>query len=161
MADPIRAISLHQPWATLIAQGAKKIETRSWRTPRLGWVAIHAAKVMPPYALALTHDAVFQRAITDAVYEAILNPPRGAVVAVAQLVECRFTGTHDEPTPQWVRDLSPQELAFGDFSPGRYGWRFEDVRALPEPVPCRGTQGIWRLTAEVWESIAQQLVGVR
>ena len=42
-----RAISLTQPFASLMAIGAKKVETRAWRTHFRGWVAIHAAKANP------------------------------------------------------------------------------------------------------------------
>lgn len=40
----IKALTLYQPWATLIAIGAKKIETRSWDTKYRGPLAIHASK---------------------------------------------------------------------------------------------------------------------
>lgn len=43
MSD-VRALSLHQPWASLIAVGAKTIETRSWRTEHRGRLLIHAAR---------------------------------------------------------------------------------------------------------------------
>ena len=42
-----RCLSLIQPWATLVAIGAKKVETRSWKTPYRGWLAIHASKAFP------------------------------------------------------------------------------------------------------------------
>ncbi len=40
----IKAISLHQPWASLIAMGLKKFETRSWLTNYRGKLVICAAK---------------------------------------------------------------------------------------------------------------------
>ena len=40
----MKALTLYQPWATLVAIGAKKIETRSWSTPYRGPLAIHAGK---------------------------------------------------------------------------------------------------------------------
>lgn len=40
----MKAITLTQPWATLVAIGAKRIETRSWATRYRGPLAIHAAK---------------------------------------------------------------------------------------------------------------------
>jgi activating signal cointegrator 1 len=43
----MKALTLTQPWATLVAIGAKKIETRSWRTDYRGPLAIHAAKGFP------------------------------------------------------------------------------------------------------------------
>ena len=43
----MKALTLHQPWASLIAIGAKKIETRSWATSYRGPLAIHAAVRKP------------------------------------------------------------------------------------------------------------------
>lgn len=43
----MKAITLWQPWASLIAIGAKKYETRSWKTNYRGPIAIHAAKKDP------------------------------------------------------------------------------------------------------------------
>lgn len=44
----MRALTLHQPWATLVAIGAKRVETRSWATTYRGPVAIHAGRHRPP-----------------------------------------------------------------------------------------------------------------
>ncbi|MFL5577327.1 MAG: ASCH domain-containing protein [Gemmatimonadaceae bacterium] len=46
----MKALTLTQPWATLVAIGAKTIETRSWPTHYRGEVAIHAAKGFPDWA---------------------------------------------------------------------------------------------------------------
>ena len=43
----MKALTVQQPWATLIAVGAKQIETRSWKTDYRGPLAIHASKNMP------------------------------------------------------------------------------------------------------------------
>jgi len=39
----VKTLTLSQRWATLVALGAKRIETRSWRTSYRGPLAIHAA----------------------------------------------------------------------------------------------------------------------
>lgn len=43
----MRAITVHQPWASLVAANVKTIETRSWSTKYRGPLAIHAAKRLP------------------------------------------------------------------------------------------------------------------
>lgn len=48
MSDPIKALTIRQPWAQLIALGVKTIETRSWSTRYRGPLAIHAAAKRPP-----------------------------------------------------------------------------------------------------------------
>lgn len=42
-----KMLTLHQPWASLVAVGRKRIETRSWSTSYRGPLAIHAAKRPP------------------------------------------------------------------------------------------------------------------
>lgn len=39
----MKALTIWQPWASLLACGAKKYETRSWATKYKGQIAIHAA----------------------------------------------------------------------------------------------------------------------
>jgi hypothetical protein len=43
----MKALSLIQPWASLIVLGEKRIETRSWPTRHRGHLAIHANKNLP------------------------------------------------------------------------------------------------------------------
>ena len=63
--------------------------------------------------------------------------PLGAIVAVCTLDDCfRFT---EENTA----DLSEQERAFGDFTPGRYGFRLSNVRKLETPISTPGSLGLW------------------
>lgn len=58
----MKAISLWQPWASLIACGAKPYETRHWAPPRelIGQtIAIHAAKKIDKGAAAFSTDLMF------------------------------------------------------------------------------------------------------
>lgn len=126
----MKALTLQQPWAQLVAVGAKRWETRSWRTAYRGPLAIHAAAHWRPasvqgipWALAL--------AIPPSEWDRL---PRGAVVAVAHLADC---------VPVAAVDPRGREALFGDFTPGRWAWRLEDVRPLAEPLAARGRLGIW------------------
>jgi hypothetical protein len=153
----MRAISLTQPWAQLVALGKKTIETRSWRTPYTGPIAIHAAKAMPPEALALRLTEPFFSALGTDGLRAIDGTARGAIVAVGNLAGCRTTnpgvlGRPDDAPLAWS-----DEYAFGDYSPGRWMWFLEDVRALPEPIACRGALGLWDVPWDVEGRIARQL----
>ena len=71
-------------------------------------------------------------------------------MAVVTLVRCR-------PVEAVVRDLSDTERALGDYTPGRFAWELMHVRALPEPVVCRGAQGLWRVPADVEVVVRTQL----
>jgi hypothetical protein len=140
----LHTLTLTQPYATLIAVGAKQLETRSWPTKHRGLLAIHAAGslagisgpgISGPDALR----ALCRRPAIAAALRAVrLGPdrlPLGAVVALCRVAACvRTEETHG---------LTPTERAFGDYTPGRWAWVLGDVWALPVPIPARGYQGLW------------------
>lgn len=131
----MRAISLWEPWATAIAIGAKKIETRSWATNYRGPLAIHAAKTREMADAFLSHGAV-RLAFADAGITTVAQLPFGCVVATCRLMNCVRT--------ERIRDsLSPLEVLLGGYDDGRYAWVLEDVVRLPKPVLWRGAQGFF------------------
>lgn len=136
MSDVRFALSLTQPWASAMALGVKRIETRSWSTALRGPLAIHASKGMPVWAKDF--------ALVDAYPYLHHEPewfPRGAIVATAILADV-------VPVERLRAGLSEREAFFGDYSDGRFGWIFEDVRAVGTPIPCNGALGIWTLKPE-------------
>lgn len=136
----IKALSLWQPWASLVALGAKRIETRNWRTPYTGPIAIHATKTWVEGTASLALQEPYRGALGAAGVKFLRDLPLGAVVAVATLAGCVQTDV-------LLRDRSygvtPQEEAFGDYGEGRWGWLLRDIRRLPEPIPAKGAQGLW------------------
>lgn len=131
----MKAITLTQPFASLVAIGAKRIETRSWATEFRGPLAIHAAKSFPKWARMTCCWEPFRSALAQA---GITDPgqlPVGAVIAVCTLVR--------------LQRIKPQELpeeperSFGDYRPGRYAWILRDVKPVTPPVPARGALGLW------------------
>ena len=135
----MKAISIQQPWASLIAIGAKRIETRSRPTPHRGPIAIHAGRGSP----RSTGDWVSNS--DDAI--AVLNRhglnlgdlPLGMVVAVAEIVACL-------PSEEFDSQLSDQERALGSYGPGRYGWMLQNVKPMNPPVAASGRLGLWEWT---------------
>ncbi len=138
----MRAITLTQPWATLVAIGAKRVETRSWKTNYRGRIAIHAAVGFPKWARDFTLDPLVVIHSHGLIHD---NYPRGVVVATANLVNILPT---DILTGGTVFDVSfppltAHELAFGDYSPGRFGWFLEDIQPLETPISAKGSLGLW------------------
>lgn len=137
----MKAITLWQPWATLIALGAKLIETRSWKTDYRGPLAIHAASRPPEW----TDNPDIERVLAYYGYENGVHQdgpieflPRASVVAICELLSC-------EPTDELLRVPGNKEAQepFGDFSPGRFGWVLADVVRLETPIRARGRQQLW------------------
>jgi len=109
------ALTLWQPWASLVALGVKRYETRSWRTSYRGRLAIHAAKRLVPvegYAGALIAARLGEAGLR------LDSLPLGAVVATCTLVDCY-------PVESLWGELVDMgdEWAFGDWRIGRYAWR--------------------------------------
>jgi hypothetical protein len=150
----MKAISLTQPWATLVAMGAKRIETRGWRTSYRGEIAIAAAKKFPTDARAICNARPFCSVLGGVAL------PTGMVVAVGRLVECfRFdVGTEAKIRARsLIGKLPPFEADFGDYGFGRYGFVIGDVQALSEPIACRGALSLWDVPADVERAIREQL----
>src|SRR6266699_6473957 len=64
--DTIPALTMTDPWGSLVAAGAKRIETRSWSTAYRGPLAIHVAKTLPARAEALCYEEPFCQALEAA-----------------------------------------------------------------------------------------------
>jgi len=115
----MRALSLWQPWASLIYDGRKTIETRHWEMLYRGPLAIHAAK------------RIEKDACEDFGYD-WRTISSGAVLCIVNVKNCvRF------PHP-----LAPPDK-YGDFQEGRFGILMEIVEKFEQPISAKGMQGIW------------------
>ena len=135
----MKALSLWQPWASLIAARIKIHETRHWPTPRalIGQrIAIHAAKKL----VAAPGGDLEELLIDQFGGHWVADLPRGAVVATATLAGCYST----EQRMKWA---SREDVICGDWYPGRFAWHLTEVRPVDPSVPCRGAQGIWEWSA--------------
>lgn len=143
----MKCISLWQPWATLIAIGAKRIETRSWATDYRGPLAIHAARRWTPAQRQFSSSQPCRNLLLAAGFPWWRRGPgrfdwhglpRGEIVAVCRLVTCVPACSALTASPE-----NDQERAFGDYSGGRWAWILADVAALKRPVSCRGQRGLF------------------
>lgn len=158
-----KILTLTQPWATLVAIGAKRVETRSWRTSYRGPLIIHAAKTYKPEDQAFANQNPF---VAEA-FEQVGIPttelerlPLGKLVGAAKLLVVQ--STDDEKKMQ--RHFCPAEEAFGNFGPGRWIWVLDNPLSFPDEQrkPYSGRLGLrdfddpdlmlW-LTGEGWPHI--------
>lgn len=157
----MKALTLKQPWASLIAEGQKRFETRSWATKYRGPIAIHASKRLDPNDAALLQMEPFKSALTR-------DPaalPTGAIIATGYLSDCFHSAEIGEQlifsayeAGDGIRKEAALELAFGNFSPGRYAWLIEHVALLPEPVHCNGRLYLWDTEPHALVDIAEMQI---
>jgi hypothetical protein len=132
----VKALTLTQPWATLVILRVKRWETRGWYpgvSDRGSRIAIHAAKGWTrddrEFAAELHERGILPIAPADL--------PLGAVLGEATIVGLART------TSPMARDLPELEHELGDYSPGRYAWELGGVVAYLMPIPARGMLGLW------------------
>ena len=130
---PLRALTIHQPWAACVAAtGGKNVENRLWPTRYRGPLAIHASRtldraVLHPAITVFFHDLEpVQRTYAAA-------PPHlrtlGAIIALAELTDCHPARGCCAP--------------WGDEEPDAHHWIRTCIRTLSEPIPCRGRRRLW------------------
>jgi hypothetical protein len=146
-------ISVWQPWASLIAAGAKRYETRSWRPPAslIGRRLAICSSRTEEGLFASAQDQAFSRLCLRRLGRAPL--PMGTVVAIVTVAG--FIGTVSSA----ARRIGARERLVGNWSPDRYAWRLEDVRALATPVPVSGSQRFFYLLPRVLAQVLTQIGG--
>lgn len=144
----MKVLTITQPWATLIAIGAKKIETRSWYTRYRGPLAIHAAMGFPREAIELCFEEPFAKALLQAGISVPNDLPRGVIIAICDLAELLPTQNGDLIANGYLLELSAQEKTFGDYSDNRYGLILHNVQRLLHPIPAKGALGLWEYPVE-------------
>ncbi len=125
---PDYALSLKQPWATLVVHGLKTVEVRRWPTARRGRILIHAARIADERPEAWEH-----------VPEHLEESARqlGGILGAADLIGCRAYRTLDDFLEDQGRHLNKADWFE---SAGLYGFTF----TAPEVLPFRAYPGWMR-----------------
>lgn len=151
---PLHAITVRQPWATLIAHGVKDVENRDWspHPALLGqYIAIHAGKSVDAQAWSEAASLAESQGLLDsdpllrsfvffgghdvakgkhkagrALSQLMRSQTYGAIIALAKVAGCQ--SKEDCKSPWFM---------------GPFAWNLESVVPI-DPVPCSGSQGLWR-----------------
>ncbi len=137
----MRGITVWQPWASAIALGVKKIETRSWLTPYRGPLAIHAARRWRP--LQSEFYALHAKTLARAGLDIELPLPLGQIIAVVDLGAMVRTDDCRPSTMEW---------AWGDYAKGRWAWLLKNPTQLVSRIPFRGSQTFFTVPDELIDS---------
>ena len=143
----MKALTIWQPWASLIMMGVKPYEFRGWAAPK--WIvgkriAIHAAvKCMPSDEL----DDIIYELSSDWGSDFGLSDPKTALDFMHRMRDERsiaprqaVLGTALIGEPIRCTVLFPNDR---DADPNKWGWPMLEIDVFDEPVPVKGQQGFW------------------
>lgn len=129
----MKVITIKQPFATLIAEGLKEYEFRSWKTTYKGEIFIHAG-------LGVEKEAMKR-------FEYLhLEYPKGCIIAKANLTEC--IEIDDEMKKKLKeKDEIVYRGAIQHKGKNEYGFHLENIEKI-EPILTKGQLGLWNYPKE-------------
>jgi hypothetical protein len=137
----MKALSIQQPFASLVVHGLKRYETRSWPTSYRGPLAIHASRIVR----MAQRERCWRPPIRGLLAQAGIAPsdlPLRCLVGVVRVVDC-------VPAPDLIDELDARERELGDWRDGRHAWLLADAVPLAVPVPWPGQLSLFELPVDV------------
>ena len=127
----MKVITLKQPWATLVAEGIKKYEFRSWNTKYRGKILIHAG-------LGVDKEEL------DKFKDLNLEFPKGKILAEVEIVDC--LPLTDELNKKII---SENNIAYGNKIRTGYAWKLDNVRKIKSDKIIKGKLSLWNLDIDI------------
>jgi len=133
----VKVLSLTEPYATLIKEKKKYVETRSWKTNYRGELYIHAS------ITKMSKNILQREELMSLIENKEMN--FGSIICKCNLVDCVYM------TEEYVEEMehtNHQEYICGEYSTGRYAWILEDIKPI-EPIKAKGQLNIWNYYDEL------------
>lgn len=123
----MKVLTIKQPWATLIMQGDKRFEFRSWQTKYRGELLIHAGKGIDKEAMKRLKKYIPE------------DMPLGKILGKVKLVDCI------RMSPEFKEMLLKEnnEIYIKSSFQENYGWQVTDVEVFDVPIEAKGHLSLW------------------
>lgn len=123
----LKVLTLRQPWATLVAEGIKKYEFRSWETNYRGKVLIHAGTGIDKEDMKK--------------YENMnLKYPSRRIIAIVEIEDCLEL---DEQLNKKI--IAEKNVAYGNKIRTGYAWKLKNVKKINYGKDVNGQLGLWNI----------------
>lgn|SRR5574344_253340 len=127
----MKVLTIKEPWASLIINGYKKYEFRSWKTNYRGKLLIHAG-------MNLESDSAFKFKDYN------LNYYKGAIIGEVELVDCILV---DDKLNKEL--LNTDKLVYGKTNHvSKYAWKLDNIIKYDKPIYIKGKLGLWNYNKE-------------
>ena len=143
----MKVLSLTEPYATLIKEKTKRIETRSWKTSYRGELYIHASNTKIPKKYRENQELM--SLVKNKDY------PYGQIICKANLIDCI------KMTKDWIEKIKKEnkkEYLSGIYEEGRYAWILEDIEILNHPIYAKGSLNVWTFNEESMKGQLEEIL---
>lgn len=131
----MKTLTIKEPWATLIIEGYKSYEFRSWKTNYRGKILIHSG-------ISLEKD------MAERFKEYNLKYNCGNIIGEAELVDCILV---DEKFNNQLRQINPLVYARSNHVE-TYAWKLENIKKYENPIACKGKLGLWNYEGDIYDT---------
>lgn len=166
----MKAITVWEPWASLLVGGFKSCETRGWESKHRGPLLIHAGKKWAPELAEIARREPFASALREMGISVGANgrlegAPLGHIIGMVDVVHVFPTeaartaeinhaclGHPGGPTLFEAEErlfITRTERAFGDFSPGRFAMYCVNSVRFEKPIPLSGGMNLFDVPDEL------------
>lgn len=126
----MKAITLKQPWASLVAYGIKKYEFRTWKTNYRGKLLIHAGAGIDKDEMKKYVDLG-------------IDFPKSKIIAIVDLVDCCIL---DDELNKKI--LLENNIAYGNKFRTGYAWKLDNIKMININKKINGQLGLWNYDYE-------------
>ena len=123
----MKVLTLKQPWATLVAEGLKKYEFRSWKTKYRGKILIHAGSGIDKKELDKYQNLGYEF-------------PKSKIIACVDLIDCLEL---DENLNKQI--IAENNVAYGNKIRTGYAWKLENAKKINCSKEIKGQLGLWNI----------------
>ena len=123
----MKVLTLKQPWATLVSEGIKEYEFRSWKTNYRGKVLIHAGAGIDKKEMERFKDLN-------------LKYPSKRIIAEVEIEDCLEL---DDKLNQKI--ISENNTAYGSKIRTGYAWKLKNVKKIKSNKEINGKLGLWNI----------------
>lgn len=162
----MKALSLRQPWAWLVAAGYKTIETRTWGTKYRGLLLIHASgkwrSENADMFCLITHSGILKRSEIEHLEKVVIERNSlmrytGGIIGSVHLKKEAHTYFTVPSEPCFLEKLYARyhlcvPIDHYDWD-GKKGWWLENAQLFEEPIECKGALRLWTPPSEVIEKV--------
>ena len=146
----MKALTIKQPWSTLIVDGIKDIENRTWKTNYRGRILIHASEKEDLYWFDKCNESQYkniQNYISSVYTKDEYRSTFGSIIGSVEITDCVINHpsiwaekTHYEQTNESNPDLEDTTII--------YNWVLANPVKFDKPIPMKGKLRLWNVDLE-------------